>query len=222
MPTLAEIRFSIRDQLVGQIGNDDGRLRYQFIDKVIRDKRSLLVNSYGKRGMGVDQQFYSMLDCLTLQCGAVECVGVPSGIRHHYITVPEVEAITGSIAYLGNITGSVPFEERAFVSFMQAVPGRFGKTQPIFTVVGRTALVKYQPAGLEFIRLNAILTDPIAGSCRVTAKEEPYPIPNDKLHELELLVIKQLLATQPIQPDRLNDAADGTLPAKPVDTAALQ
>lgn len=210
--------------MVGQIASDDGRLRFRYIDKVIRDKRSLLVNSYGKRGLGVDQQFYSMVDCLTLQCGVVECAGVSAGIRHHYINMPDTEAITGAIAYLGNIDGEIPFEERSFPAFMHAIPGRFGKSNPIFTVVGQIALVKFQPTGLELLRLNAILTDPIAGNCRTTAIQEPYPIPNDKVHELELLVIKQLLATQPIQPDRVNDAADtGTLATnKPIDQRALQ
>ena len=208
MPTLEEIVFSIRDQAIGQIGTDDTKLQEAFLEKLVRDKRSLIINDQAKRGLGVDQSYYQVIDCLEVLCGEVECPGIPRGFKYYYVDIKEVESFAGSISYLGTIDGQNPFVRVSVSAFLTNLPSRFGKNYPVFTVVSGKALLKSPPSAVAFLRGIMVLENPTEGVCEEDAYRAQYPVPNSVMHQLELLCLKQLFSTLPIQPDTTNDATD--------------
>lgn len=210
MPTLIELRSSIRNQIIGQVGTDDTRYRSLFIDHEIRAVRSILINQQGRSGLGVDPAYYQELTCLTIEEGSVVCEGYDSGESLLYVTMPAVEGLRGAIAYLGTIDGRTAFQRRSISSFMSKATPRFCKPFPNYAIIGDRAYVRDVPSGLEFLRMVAVLEDPAKNKCVTDFERQPYPIPQNRVHELEVICIKQLLATLPIQPDSLNDAADSS------------
>lgn len=212
MPTLQELRSSIRNQCIGQVGTDDTRLRARFIDKLIRDKRSVLIKRSGDRGLGVDQAYYQELRCLKIQEDEIVCEGYRSGVRHKYVEVPALESFPGSVAYLGTVDGKTQFMGRGLTAFLNAIPGRFCHKKPVYSVIGDRAYLKFIPHDLKVLRLFAVLEDPSKNTCITDFEVTMYPIPNNQVHTLEVMAIKQLLATIPIEPDTTNDAADRAIP----------
>lgn len=208
MPTLENLIISIRDQAIGQIGTDDTKVQESFVEKLIRDKRSLLINSQAKNGLGVDQAYYQVVDCLEIICGTVNCPGIPRGYKYHYVETKKIESFKGSIAYLGLIDGVHPFSQIPLSAFLNHVPVRFGKEYPVFTVIDGKALLKSPPSGVAYLRGIMVLENPVEGVCEEDAYRAEYPVPNSIVHQLELLCLKQLFSTLPIQPDTTNDAVD--------------
>ena len=209
MPTLAEIRDSIISQATGQIQSDDGRLEYGFIDKLIADKRAVLIGDQVRMGLGIDRAYFQEMDCLRISDHEVQCEGEPAGVTRRYIEIPLVFSAPGAIRYLGTADGLTQFHQRAYESFLRDIPSRFCEPVPTFSVIGTRAYVNREPQ-IEFVRMVAVLVDPASNSCILSFEETPYPIPADKVHTLELLVLKQLLSTMPIVPDVKNNATDDT------------
>lgn len=209
MPTLAELRDSIISQVTGQIPSDDGRLEYGFIDKLIADKRAVLIADQAYTGLGINRAYFQEMDCLRISDHEVQCEGESAGVTRRYVDLPLVLSVPGSIRYLGTVDGLTSFQQRAYESFLRDVPSRFCEPVPTFSVIGKRAYVNREPQ-VEFVRMVAVLADPASNSCVLDFEETPYPIPADRVHTLELLVLKQLLSTLPIVPDNKNNAADDT------------
>lgn len=205
MPTLEQISASIKRQASGQINSDDNRLEDRFLHKVIADKRKMLLQRDYGRGLGVAMSYYQQIDCLEVKCAAVECLGLPSGVTYHYVDLPA--GTSDHLAYLGKADGSLPFDHRPLMSFNSGIQGRFNITAPFFTVLQDRAFIKRIPDGMDLLRLVAILYDPVEMGCRRLLASESYPIPDANVHELEVLVLKQLLSTLPIPADLNNDTA---------------
>lgn len=214
MSTLAELRSSIRNQLVGQVPTDDTRLRNRFIDYKIREIRSLLINQQARRGLGVDQGYYQTLSCLTIDKDRLICSGYDSGVVQPYIQIPVPEDFRGAIAFLGTVDHSMSFEYKPLSAFLMAVPDRFCVQQAMYTVIGDRAYLKFPPAGLELLTMTAVLQDPAKNKCITDFERTPYPLPQHMVHSLEVICIKQLLATLPIAADTENDATDEGAPER--------
>ena len=212
MATLEQIRSSIIEQARGNIVTDDTRLRFGFIDHLIREKRALLIEQQRRKGMGINMGFYQTIDCLEVKCGQVECGGYKSGVRQHYLDLPA--GIQNPVAFLGSVDGTISFTMYPFTAFQSVTPSRFGKTRPMYTVIDNKALLKFLPNGITMLRLVAVLYDPLEKTCATLTARNEYPIPSGFLHQVELLCLKQLLSTQPIQPDPLNNAQDDQQPAR--------
>lgn len=208
MATLAEIRYSIRNQLEGQVVTDDHRLRIRFIDKQIRSIRSLLLAEELNRGLGIDQAFLQVIDCLQVKCDKVTCNGNTLPFKTHFVDVPPITSHGSNPIYLGLIDGTLPFERVSYSAFLQWTGGSFSFKRPAYALIDGMALLKFFPIGTKWIRLVAALDDPMNGGCVTLKENDPYPLPERLVHQLELLVIKQLLSTLPIPGDLVNDAVD--------------
>ena len=219
MATLEQIRFSIIEQARGNIVTDDTRLRYGFIDHLVREKRALLLEQQRKRGMGVQLGFYQTINCLSIACGQVECAGYKSGVDQLYIDLPA--GVQQPIAFLGSVDGSTSFQYEPFMTFSMNPPGLFGRSKPRFTILENKALLRNVPTGITLLQLVAVLYDPLEKSCATLTARDEYPVPIGLLHQLELLCLRQLLSTSPIQPDVTSNASDDQQPAR-VDQRGLQ
>lgn len=207
MPTIAELRSIIRGQLTGQIPVDDVRLRDRWINQVMHQQRSLLIAQYA-RGTGIPQSYYQSLDCIQVECGEVECVGIKSGVQYHYATIPTVSSIRDAVYYFGSVDGNISFVELSIAAF-NANSTRFGRSNPGFTIIQNKALLKNMPAiGIKKMRLVAVLYDPAHGLCGQNADDFLYPIDDEDIGKLTLLCIKQISSTLNIPADVVNDSAD--------------
>ena len=215
MPTIAQLRNSVRNQALGQIPTDDSRLTDRFIDYLVRSVRSRMVISDSERGTGIDQAYYQQVDCIEVKCGKVSCPGIGEDDDLQYADISVVESGRDGIAFLGTIDGDA-IQRRSLTSFIHAIDPRFGVKKGIYTVIKDRLVFKYLPAGVSRLRMHAVLEDPMAKTCMPLAENDPYPMPNNRVHELEVLCLKQLISTLPIQPDTVNDARDtATIPGRP-------
>lgn len=221
MPSLREIRASIRNQLVGQVPKDDVRFRNAFIDKVVRDKRSLLIREAAKAGLGVDPRYYQDLACLEVKDDRLICEGEPVGVDIPSAEIPATEGFHGSISYLGTSDLKTPFHYRSISSFLFALPNRRCRTEPIYTVLNGKVWFRFLDPALAMVRMVAVLEDPKENKCVLDFEKQDYPVPNSIVHTLEVLCLKQLLSTANIPQDQRNDAKDGTVPERQVDARAI-
>lgn len=215
MPTIAQLRNSIRNQVVGQVPTDDTRLRDRFIDYLIRTIRSQMASEDSSRGTGIDQAFYQTIDCLEVKCGTVKCAGRTMEDTS-YVEIPVITSGRDGIAFLGSIDGS-GFSRRSLTAFVYGpLANRGGVKTPFFTVMVDRILLKNVPGSMKLLRMHAVLEDPMAKSCLPLTQNDAYPIPDNRVHQLELMCIKQLLATLPITADQVNDAQDdAVVPGRP-------
>lgn len=175
-----------------------------------------MVRSDSERGTGIDQAYYQQLDCIEVKCGTVTCPGIGQVDSLQYADISVVEAGRDGIAFLGSLDAEVKFERRSLTAFIHAIDPRFGSRKPLYTVIGDRLAFKFVPAGLVRLTLHAVLEDPMANTCMPLAENSPYPMPNNRVHELEVLCLKQLISTLPIQADSINDAQDNAVvPGKP-------
>lgn len=217
--TLAEIRHSIIDQVSGRFPSDDSRLRFAFIEKLMADKRAVLLAEAMKGRISLEDDWYTVVDCLEVKCGPVSCKGYSSSRTEHYVTMPSVFGGRYGIRFFGTPAGHA-FEEFPLFSFLAGNTRILGKSQPVYTVIDDKAIIRNLPYGLKMIRVIAILKEPHKDdesiSCLPAREDEEYPMPMQLVHKLELLVIKQLLSTLPIPPDIANDGADkNQVPGRP-------
>ena len=208
MPSLRELRASIRNQAAGHIVTDDTRLRNRFIDKLIRDKRSALIMSEAKRGLGVDPHYYQTISCLNIEDDELVCDGENTGVIVKSVKTPPVESFRGSIAHFGSIDHSFQFEYRALSAFINYTNGRFCSDRPVYTITAGKSYLKNIPAGMCVVKLIAVLENPQDDTCIKDFERTDYPIPNSRVHTLELMCLKQLMSTAGIVPDEMNNAAD--------------
>jgi hypothetical protein len=221
MPRLSEIRSSILDQITGHLPTDDTRFDLEFIENLVREKRSLLIHDRAKTGLGVESAYYQDLSCLTITQEKLLCGGEDAGGVHACITVPSIERFRGAIAYLGRTSGDRPFGELGLSAFLRNAPDRFCRHTPVFTVLPGKIYLKNVDPGMETVRMIAVLEDPRADTCILDFEEAPYPVPAHALHQLELLCLKQMMSTLPIRPDRVNDGQDGQTLAGQLNTKNL-
>lgn len=208
MATLAEIAYSIRNQLEGQVVSDDHRLRLKFIQKQIRGIRSLLLAEELNKGIGIDQGFLQVIECLEVKCDRVTCNGNTMPFKTHFVNVPPITMVGNNPVYLGLLDGATPFERVSYASFLNWTGGSFSFKRPAYSLIDNMALLKFFPTGTKWIRLVAALDDPMNGGCVILKEKDPYPLPERLIYQLELLVIKQLLSTLPIPGDMVNDGTD--------------
>ncbi len=223
MPSLSEIRFDVLRKVKGQLVSDDERLEFYYLDRLIHNKRNFLIREEARRGLGFSVDYLQIVDCLSVKCDEIACAGVPSGVRYHYVDLPS--GCNDRVNYLGTTDGLTQFQWKSVSGFVHAMPGLFGRSVPCYTIVENRALLKFFPKNVDTLRLIAALDNPMekydGETCLLDHENDPYPVPVAQISRLVNLVLMDLLATQNIQPDATNDAADETNPAR-VDPRPLQ
>lgn len=216
MPTLSELRSSIKEQMLGYMPTDDSRLEEPFLDHLIRSKRSLIIRERAKFGLGVDQAFYQDLTCLKVERAPIKCDGITTKTEYPRIPVPAVEQFRGSIAYLGKLNFKEPFAQLSLSAFLRSTTSRMCVTHPAYTLLDGYAYLSGLDLDTEIIRMVAVLENPAENKCILNFEDQDYPVPMDASHQLELLCLKQLMSTLPIRPDTSNNAQDDSAPAAPL------
>lgn len=214
MPTLAEIGFSIRNQAKGYFSSDDERIDIELIYKMVHQIRSSLIKEIHDSAMSLDASFYQEICCLEVKCRNIECNGLKTGMLEYYVEVPPLEDMGGpEVMYFGT-TGSATeprqeFTRTNYMGYLYAHNSPWTGSKPRYVDVGKEFKIKNIPtSGMKYVCLIAILSDPTQGNCFTLTENDPYPIPNNIVHKLELIALKQLQSTLNNPPDQKNNAQE--------------
>jgi len=158
------------------------------------------------------QDFYQRICCLEVLCDELVCGQYKVPINTRYLKIPQLENVPFNPMYLGPADGRTPFTRIPFTQFPFYTGGSFSRRAGAFSIVDDKAFLKY-PVGINAASMciYAILEDPMENTCVVLGEDDPYPLPQNMVHKLELIALKQILSTLPIRADQVNDARDGQL-----------
>lgn len=208
--TLAEIGYSIRNQVKGHFSSDDERIDILLVYKMMNDVRSVLIQQE-LRAKSIDEGFYQEVSCLEVKCGEIECKGLKSGDVEYYVDLPPLELgiAENGIKYFGGVDRVSPFNPKSFQGWQYAKYSKYTGKSPNYTIVGDKALLGNLPStDMKFMSIIGIFEDPIDLGCYKLKEDDVYPIPAYLIHKLELICIKQLLSTINITPDEVNNTTD--------------
>ena len=209
MATLEDIRSSIMSQAYGQVPSDDGRLRKRFVEHVIRSVRSELIKDFARRNVGVPQGFYQRICCLDVKCDNVVCHGHRVPIDTEHVDIPILEDIPGNPSYFGTADGKTPFRRTGLNMLPFFTGGSFRRREGAFAISGDKAFIRMPSRSMAgSLCLHGILSDPMEKACVALSERDPYPVPQNMIHKLELIALRQILSTLPIRHDDVNDGVD--------------
>jgi len=205
--TLAEIGYSIRNQVKGFFSSDDERIDIQLVYDKVWDVRSMLLKEEYRRFKQLNDQDFTSECCLEIQCDVISCKGYNSGEKVFFVQIPKVESSLGgdAVKYFGTMNKKTPFRKQSFQGHLYSGHEKYTGNAPSFTFVDDKAILKNLPTkGMKFMCMIAVFESP-GDICN---EDDPFPIARHLVHKLELLVIQQLMSTLQIGPDEKNDARD--------------
>lgn len=205
--TLAEIGYSIRNQVKGYYSTDDERIDIQLIYDKAWDVRSLLIKEDYRKFKKINDQDFTTECCLKVECDLIICDGYSSGEKEYYVTLPKIEGSLGyhGIKYFGTVDKKTPFRRMNYQGYLYSDHEKYTGSVSSFTLVDDKAILKNLPTdGLKYVCLIGVLEDPRS----VCDEDKPFPIARHLVHKLELIVIQQLMSTLQIGPDENNNARD--------------
>jgi hypothetical protein len=205
--TLAEIGYSIRNQVKGFFSSDDERIDIQLVYDKAWDVRSLLLKEEYRQFKKTNDQDFTSECCLEIKCDQIVCNGFNSGVKEFYVEIPKVESSLGydAIKYFGPVEKTNSFRRMNFNGFLYSGAEKYTGKAPSFTLVDDKAILKNLPTKrMRFVCMIAVLEDPRD----ICNEDDPFPIARHLVHKLELLVIQQLMSTIQIGPDEKNNARD--------------
>jgi len=212
--TLNEIVHSIRNQLIGHIGTDDTRIQESFIESQILSVRSTLLRQEQDLNKPISDDFYQVIDCIEVKCDKVVCKGITTSHYDTYADLPHTESVGKGVVYFGTIDGNIQFTEKSYTGFLYGSYALASGRMPYYTIVGNRAFIRNMPdKSIKFLRIVAILDNPLEHmeGCKYDARELHFPMPQNIIYQLEIIVIKQLLSTLNIPADETNNASDSAV-----------
>lgn len=207
--TLAEVGYSIRNQIKGYFSSDDERIDIQLIYDKCWDVRSILLKEEYRQFKKINDQDFTTECCLEVQCSNLICNGIDSGVKEFFVQIPKIEASIGydGIKYFGTVDKRTPFRRVNYQGHMFAGHEKYTGRAPMFTLIDDKAILSNMPtAGMKFVCLIAIFEDPR----NICDQDDPFPLARHLIHKLELIVIQQLMSTMQIGPDEANNGRDNS------------
>lgn len=202
--TLAEIGYSIRNQVKGYFSSDDERISIEFVYDKAWDIRSLLIKEEYRRHHQLNDQDFVSKCCLDIVCKET-CEG--SGEFEYTVTIPTLESSVGydGVKYFGSPNMKTPFRRSNYQGFLYSGSESYTGNAPTYTLYDDLAILKNMPTdNMEKVCIIGIFEDP-RDYCD---PNDPFPIARHLVHKLELLAIQQLMSTIQIGPDEANNARD--------------
>jgi len=205
--TLAEIGYSIRNQVIGYFGTDDTRISIEFVYDKAWDIRSMLLKEEYRKFKKLNDQDYTSECCLEICCDDTVCDGEDSLHSQFYVTIPKLEASLNydGVKYFGTVDKKTPFRRANYGGYLYSDYSTFTKKAPTYTLVDDKAYLKNLPTDtMQYICVIGVFEDP-RDHC---APNDPFPLARHLVHKLELLAIQQIMSTLQIGPDAYNNARD--------------
>ena len=212
--SLAELNYSIRSPLKGWISSQNEVISDEFMYREIADARSFLLKKWFKENKWIDAQSYAQTCCLEICCNSIQCMDtetglmIDSGEKQYTVTAPFIEESLGeqAILYFGAPDLKHPYAKRSFLGQVFSKWNFYTHHAPAFTRTRNIFTLEHLPeTGAKFVTLVALFEDVL-----VTCKPgDIFPFPNHQIHELELLVIQQIMApARQFKPSTKSDTTD--------------
>ena len=222
--TLAEVSYSIRNQLKGWISSQNEAISIDFIYKKIADVRSLLLQQWYEKNKWIDQESYASV-CLEITCEPISCFDsasnsyIDSGMKRYIVIAPYIESFCGeqAIKYFGSPDLKHPYAKRSVLGQTFSANNFYTHHAPAFTRIGNKFILEHLPeTGAKFVTLIALFED-VYSVCK---PEDVFPFPSHMLHNLELMVIQQIM--NPAKQFKPSTKADSTDKAPVVEQTIRQ
>jgi len=236
-----KIIYSIFDQCTGKIPSDDSRLEESFILHVMNNVRALIIRQEILSGRRLDEGYYQLKCCIEVVCDSIVCNGIDSGKDVYYAKLPKLVEGIGykNISFLGTVEFpdrfmglKSNFDRYSFNGWLSMDHLEWANKRPAYTIVGgykdgdttedgTVALLRNLPkSGIRRLCINGIFANPEEMPCdEEEFFEMEYPIPTHLIHRLELITIRQILSTEPVPGDPIQDGRDNTDMMKNPDVA---
>jgi hypothetical protein len=196
--TLNEIAYSITETINHFKVSSADRIPLRFLYKKIADARATIIKN---RMPFVDQNLYQHLECLEFEDYQMVCDGFTSDTIIKLIRIPDTMSILDNKEFI--YFGADSFTERAKInvvtmeSFLSYGSRRYTIGRPVATRVPEGMIVRYLTScNAKYFTAITVLLDPLsANGCQKLTPDDPYPIPQDYIMELELMVKKDILSS---------------------------
>ena len=204
--TLRKLIAEIIEDLNKYKVTDDNPYDYELIrDKIINAHQSVL-NKFaaGKQSL---ESFYQPLPCIELECYQNTCqVGgfvFSHKTTYYKATFPTLFNSLGydNIKYFGAFDFEKEINRVSIGGFMSSDGARFTSKNPIYTVIGDSAVIKGLPLGMSRALLVAILLDPT----QACDWDDDHDFPTPSVNSIHIMVKQDIMSTQGV-PDLINDA----------------
>lgn len=207
-----QICYSIIDQVTGRIPSDDNKIEEEWVISKMNDIRAVLLRDFYNQYGYLPDEAYQLVCCIEIACKKVTCNGVTLPDVTYYSELPDL--LTGvdraSIKYLGLANFEKDFDRLPLSGWMNSDGSLWTSNEPVYTIVEDEAWYKNLPTpDIKYLCMVAAFAGPT--SVCDTSLNDPYPLPDDLVHKLELLTIKQILSTLPIPADEIQDSQDNTV-----------
>lgn len=196
--SLSEIGYSVRNQLHGWISSQNESISMEFIYRKISDVRSLLLKKWFTENKWIDIQSYAQTCCLEIKCHHIQCrdrstgLMIDSGDVQYKVEAPYLESSLGeqAIIYFGDVDMKHPYAKRSVLGAVFSKFNFYTHHVPSFSRTDYIWTIEHLPdTGTKFVTLVGVLEDVLC----VCKPEDIFPFPNHLIHELELMVIQQIM-----------------------------
>ena len=212
--SLLKIIYSVIEQLSGFNVPQTQPYDEEHLKDMINGFRSMVLKEEINQTRMLSDSYYQTMCCLEVICRNQSCVvggeTILSGSKQYYVELPKLIGGVGNadIKYLGLDDYKNGFKRVNLFGFNTSDGNKYGRLDPIYTVIGKEAILKNIPTkGIKYVCLIGILDDPTT-SCTWDDDVE-YPLPNNLIAKVEMLTLKQILSTYNIKPDLRNDGIPG-------------
>jgi hypothetical protein len=206
--TLNEIAYSIKNRLEGFIPSDDSVLDIEYMYSRVNVARGALIRMLVDKKMSLDDDFYQKICCLEIQCETTICDNIELS-RAYYVNVPDTVSVAQGIKYFGDVDIARAFTYVSNTGFINNHASQISSKIPYYTFINGKAYVKNLPtADMKYLCMIAILDNPLDGKCITRSADDPYPLPQIYVQQIEEMVMQELMPSMMIFPDNANDASN--------------
>lgn len=204
--TVDQIAFSIRDSIANYYPVAEDRLDIEFIYKKMDEVRAVLIKDLWKEKKYLDPQNYSFEKCLDIKridrgCNIQACIGADI-----YVDIPPVISYLNShaISYFGTIDRLHPFVETNISGLMVSEYNLFTKQITRYMRIGNQVFINKLPTpNMQKVSMIAVFERPV----EICNGGDIYPIPEEMIYQMELMIKKDIMSTMNIPPDTKNNAS---------------
>lgn len=174
-----------------------------------------MIRDVDRRSVGLPNEYYQRICCLPIECDPTKCGPDEIPGPSMFIRIPQIESIPNNPSYIGTSDMRKPYRRIPYGQITTWTGGSFGSSGAYALLGGRAYIINPKGISPESLCMQAVLSDPMdAFGCVQLGENDPYPVPQNSVHKLELLAIQQLRSSISIKADEENDSRDSQLDRK--------
>ena len=193
MATLNEIAYSMLESINRFKISTEERIPLELLYKKVHDARATIAKN---RLPKVDQDLYQHLECLEVEDYAMDCDDCESSFKQKIVKIPNTMSELGSKEFYYFGFDDFSLEHKINIVSFSSYLSYSSRTQTSggmrATRVPEGLLIKIpSKCNFKYFTAIAVLNNPLDSvGCRQLTPDDPYPIPQNYLMELEIMIKK--------------------------------